>query len=160
MISEKGELISHREIEFADSMNNKGYRLPSHKRGARFLSAISFPEGMTDSDIGKMVRLSKYMAAGNIISKRVDAGCVPCSIADIQNILNIGNRPCRNFINKMVGMRVIKKKDGEFIISPVYFLLNGQRITLELFLLFREDISKIIPLWAMREFQFDEKENK
>ena len=57
-ISSNGEIMREQNKSFSDAMNEEGYRIPSHKTGSRMFAGVQFPDSMTDSDIGKMARLS------------------------------------------------------------------------------------------------------
>lgn len=61
LVSVDGEILKETNEHFTDSMNDDGYRIPSHKMGARMFADVQFPNGMSDSDIGKMARLAKLM---------------------------------------------------------------------------------------------------
>ena len=61
----------------------------------------------------------------------------------------------------MVRLHVMRKVDGVgFYINPAYFMANGQRLSLDLFLLFKEDLKPIIPSWVIIEFIRQAKEKQ
>jgi hypothetical protein len=61
------------------------------------------------------------------------------------------------FINKMLRLHVMHKiqdtsNEWQYYINPAYFMANGARLTLSLFLLFKDDLMPILPEWVMGEF--------
>lgn len=55
----------------------------------------------------------------------------------------------------------MRKVDGVgFYINPAYFMANGQRLSLDLFLLFKEDLKAVIPSWVIIEFIRQAKEKQ
>ena len=155
VISEEGEILSDTSQRYTDSMNEQGYRIPSHKSGVRTFTEIDFPADMTDSDIGKMLRLSKDMVAGtNLLGYKDDKKVIGYTCREIGEKVGIeSDRPSRNYVNKMIKLGVIKKVKGTgYFVNPIYFSSCGTRITLGLFLMFKEDMPKILPKWAITEF--------
>ena len=149
VLSNNGDILKRYETTVSDSYNKDGYRIPSHRKGARFFTGKEFPKGMTDGDIGKMVKLSKSLIKGNVIGKRSASGYVACDIKDIGNILELKQKPAENFIGKMKKLHMVKKRDRRYIVNPAFFLLNGQRISKDLFKDFRDDLMGIVPAWAV-----------
>lgn len=144
-ISDDGEVLNEQNLEFTNSMNEKGYRIPSHKKGARYFTDIQFPKDMTDSDIGKMVRLSKYLIKDNAIGDKNGL----YEINDVGNIISLSGRRLKYFLDKMICLKVMEHEKGYYI-NPSYFMANGHRITLKTFKLF--DLKNILPVWAINDF--------
>jgi len=155
IMTDDGTIVKDTNKHFSDSLNNSGYRIPSHKMGARIFSEIKFPDGMTDSDIGKMARLSKVMVGKtNMLGYRKRGKIEAYTAEEIGGLVDLTkSRPARNFVNKMVKLHVMKKFENVgYYINPAYFMANGQRLSLDLFLLFKDDLKNIVPEWAMAEF--------
>lgn len=71
------------------------------------------------------------------------------------------DRPARNFVNKMLRLHVMMKIDDVgYYINPAYFMANGQRLSLDLFLLFRNELKSILPDWAIVDFLRQAQEKK
>jgi len=163
MLSDYGELIKEKNNHFTESMNEEGYRIPSHKMGARIFSDVLFPDEMTDSDIGKMTRLSKIMIGKtNMLGYRKGKNIEAYTAKEIGKLVGIvKDRPARNFVNKMIRLKVMRKLDDVgYYINPAYFMANGQRLSLDLFLLFRDELKPILPDWAILEFLRQAKEKQ
>ena len=144
-ISGDGEVLNEQNLQFTDSMNGKGYRIPSHKKGARCFTDIQFPKDMTDSDIGKMVRLSKYLVKDNAIGDKNGL----YKIDKIGKIISSSGRRLKYFLDKMITLKVISHADAYYI-NPMYFMANGYRITLKTFNLF--ELKDLLPAWAVNDF--------
>ena len=168
-INEKtGEIISEKQKYFEDTLTEEGYKVPSHKLGAKIFSDVSFPIEMTDSEIGKMARLSKLMiATSNMLGYRSKAGIRPYTAGKLINILNLSYKRGKAFLEKMVrlGVMQINRRKyyniemQEYYINPAYFFA-GRRIDLNLYLLFREHLDQILPEWVRLEFWKAAKEEK
>ena len=155
-----GEIKSERQKFIDDVFTDEGYKVPVHKLGAKTFADISFPHGMTDAEIGKMARLAKMMiATSNMLGYRAHGGILPYTENHIINILGLSQKRGRRFIDKMIDLGVMQKnkriymdiESEEFYINPAYFFA-GRRISLNLFLLFREHLSEILPPSYRAEF--------
>lgn len=146
-ISDNGEILNERNLQFTDSMNGKGYRIPSHKKGVRCFTDIEFPLDMTDADIGKMIRLSKYLIHDNVIGDKNKL----YELKEISHIISLSGRRLKYFLDKMITLKIIAY-DGAYYVNPTYFMSNGYRITLKTFKLFGNELRAILPYWAFNEF--------
>ena len=160
-IDEKtGQIVSDKAFRFEDVMNEEGYKVPSHKLGAKLFADVSFPDGITDTEIGKMTRLSKLMIAeSNMLGYRTRGGIKPYTRDEIISIAKLAKRQGVTFVTKMQRLGVMQKNirivDGkevhDYYINPAYFFM-GKRISLNLYLIFREHLDPIIPEWVKKEF--------
>jgi len=155
-----GEVFSWKEKYIPDILNEEGYKVPAHKLGAKLFSNVPFPPEMSDTEIGKMARLSKIMVAdSNMLGYRTRAGIKAYTEAQIIEIINLSPKRGREFIKKMLKIKVMQvstRKYGnveqeEFYVNPAYFFA-GRRININLYLLFREALDPIIPGWIKKEF--------
>lgn len=166
LISSDGEIMKVKDKHFTDAMNAEGYRMPSHKSGARMFSNVKFPQSMNDSDIGKMARLSKIMIGKtNMLGYRKGRQILPYTAQEIGKLVGLNkDRPARDFVNKMVRIRLMQKIDidgkSQYYINPAYFMSNGQRLSLDLFLLFRDELTDLVPEWVLLDFLRQAKEKQ
>lgn len=163
LVSSDGEILKDESYKLTESLNEQGYRFPAHKMGARIFSDVTFPIEMTDSDVGKMTRLSKVMVGKtNMLGYRRGRRIEGYTAEEIGELVGLKTkRTARNFVNKMVRLHVMRKVDGVgFYINPAYFMANGQRLSLDLFLLFKEDLKAVIPSWVIIEFIRQAKEKQ
>jgi len=161
-----GEIIAESSECFNDAMNEDGYRIPSHKMGARMFADVPFPDGMTDREIGKMSRITKSRAMigkTNMLGYRKGREILPYTAQEIGELVGLVGSKARSFVSRMcklhVMQRVATQSGQQYYVNPAYFMANGQRLSLDLFLLFRKDLALIVPSWVMRVFlsQADEK---
>jgi len=156
--SEKtGEIINIKKEAFADSMNDEGYRIPSHKLGARIFAEVQFPENMTDSDIGKMTRLAKMMISkNNMLGYRCKNKILPYTAKEIGDLIGLKKRRSQGFISKMIGLGIMCREDSKdetrYFINPAYFMANGQRLSIDMFIRFQKELVPILPKWVINEF--------
>lgn len=157
MVSGNGEVISEKNERFADALNDEGYRFPSHKIGARIFSDVKFPNNVTDTEIGKMTRLSKVMIGKtNMLGYRKYRDIIPYTIKEIGEIVGLCEERGRKFVNRMCKLRMMQEittnSGKQYYINPAYFMASGQRLSLDLFLLFRNELTTILPKWVITSF--------
>lgn len=163
MINSDGEVVSDRNERFTDTLNDDGYRFPPHKLGARIFADVDFPVDMTDAEIGKMTRLSKLMIGKtNMLGYRKGRAILAYSPQEIAELVSLKERQGRDFVNKMLRLRVVSKVDVngtiQYYINPAYFMASGQRLSLDLFLLFKDDIAPMLPKWVLTSFLMQARE--
>jgi len=157
-INDKGEIVNETFNRYPDAMTDEGYRIPSHKLGARLFADVQFPKEMLYIDIGRMTVLSKLMIRRtNMLGYRVGRRIEAYTTYEIGGLVGLRSESQRYaFINRMLKLRVMQRVDingkSQYYINPAYFMSAGQRLSLDLFLLFREELAPIVPLWAMRSF--------
>ena len=165
-IGKNGEVLYERTYFENDYLTDEGYRFPSHKAGARLFAEIEFPNGVSDSDIGKMTRLSKYMIGEtNALGFRSGKKIYPYPEYRIFEIVGIKSvKRGREFLQRMLQHRIMKKKeiDGSnyYVINPAYFMVSGKRLTLSLFLEFQQEIAPLLPGHVLAWFLNQAKEDK
>jgi len=155
--SKTGEIYSEKSSYFEPSFNEEGYKVPHHKKGARMFDGVTFPKGMTDSEIGKITRLARLMIPmSNMLGYKSKGVIEPYTEKHIFNVVGISRKRGKTFLNKMIELGVMQRvvrndKRAEYYINPAYFFA-GQRISFNLYLLFRETLDPIIPKWVKREY--------
>ena len=161
-----GEIYSVKKEVFSDSMNEEGYRFPSHKLGARMFSDIQFPKEITHAEIGKMTVLARSMIAKtNMLGYRNGSNILPYNIEEIGAKVGLYNKRCsKEFVWRMCQLGLMRRVDsvnGSFYyINPAYFMANGQRLSLELFILFQNELKILLPQWAIVHFLNQVRENE
>jgi len=153
IITNDGEIITEKNMSYTNVMGEDGYRIPYHKSGARTFADISFPKSMSDAEIGKMTRLANLMIGKtNMLGYRKGRGIEAYTENEIINIVGLQHRQGRQFLRKMYDLRIMRKTEVGIYINPKYFMTAGQRLTLDLFLIFREDLKGFLPDWVLSEF--------
>jgi hypothetical protein len=158
---ESGEIISQRHQGIGKRFDpEKGYLFRNQVGGFSQFYDIPFPVAMTDMEIGKMTRLAQRMwGKTNMLGYRGNGGVKPYDIPGIARVINLRERQTYNFINKMVELGIMAKVritmagkvDYQYYVSPLYYN-SSNRIPLNLYLLFREQLDPYIPSWAKKLF--------
>lgn len=155
-----GEIVSEKQWYIEDVLNEDGYKVPTHKKRAAMFADVRFPAEMTDTEIGKMARLSKLMiSTSNMLGYKKGRCILPYTEKHIIDILDLSQYRGKEFIQKMIFIGVMQKtvrkimtmETEEYYINPAYFFA-GKRISLNLYLLFREHLNAVLPNWVIAEF--------
>lgn len=151
-----GEIVDKRSL-FPEPLNDVGYRVPSHRSGTRLFDSVPFPDEMSDADIGRMVRLSRLMVGNtNMLGYRNRGQISPYTATELYQISGMSERRGREFIRRMEEYRVIQpvttNSGVQYYVNPAYFMRSGQRLTLDLFLLFRDELHGLLPVWVRHQF--------
>jgi len=152
-----GEVINTKEETFTNSLNEDGYRIPSHKFGARIFSEVQFPREMSYGDIGKMTCLAKMMIAkNNMLGYRGQGKIVPYAAEEIGGLVGLSGRRSKEFVWKMINLGVMCREDAKdetrYFINPAYFIANGRRLSLDMFIRFQKELIPLLPKWVINEF--------
>jgi len=153
-----GEIYSSKQSYREPPFNEDGYKVPHHKLGAKLFGCVSFPNDMTDNEIGKMTRLARLMIPMSNMLGYKARGCIhPYTEKHIYSAVGLSERRGRPFLKKMIRLGVVQgvKREEfnhtEYYINPAYFFA-GRRIGFNLYLLFREHLDPILPRWVKAEF--------
>lgn len=138
----------------------KGYLFWARKKAAKTFADVTFPQGMNDLEIGRMVRLSKRIwGKTNMLGYRGNGGVRPYNIDQIGEVIGLKSRQTHAFVTKMLKLGILARvvvecegvKETQFYVSPIYFF-SGNRIPLNLYLIFREQLDAILPEWVKQRF--------
>jgi len=144
-------------VSFTGSIEDEGYMIPIHKSGITIISESVFPKAMTDSDIGKMTRLAKMMIAkNNMLGYRGKSKILPYTAEEIGDLVGLKKRRSQGFVSKMIGLGIMCREDSKdetrYFINPAYFMANGQRLSIDMFIRFQKELIPILPKWVINEF--------
>jgi hypothetical protein len=160
IINKHGEVVRESLDVYSDVMTHEGYRFPAHKLGARMFSDVRLPEKMSYADKGRMQDLARcHMIPGcNMLGYRESHNIKPYTAREIGYLIGLYSRcRCREFLNKMLGLRVLHRVQDtsgvwQYYVNPAYYTANGKRLSLSLFLLFRDELAPLLPEWVMSSF--------
>lgn len=159
-IGVNGEIFNEKEIKMPDRFNDEGYLVPYNKRGSKMFADVPFPERMNDAEIGRTARLAKLMVStSNMLGYRTGMGIKPYTENQLINLAKLSPYRGKQYISKMINIgmmqrnkRIIGEIEGEeFYINPAYFFA-GKRLSLSLYLLFRENLDPILSQYAKNQF--------
>jgi len=152
ILSKEGEILSDQTLPYSEILTDEGYKVPVHKLGAKIFADVLFPEEVTHAEIGRMTCLSKLMIGKtNLLGYRRGRDIEAYTEKELAGIVGLKDRQGRQFIKKMYDLHMIHKTETGIYINPMYFM-TGQRLSLDLFLIFREELKGFLPDWVMVEF--------
>lgn len=158
-ITDDGEVISDKDSHFTDSMNEDGYRIPSHKAGCRFFADKKLPPSVSRQDKGRMYDLSFCLIGEvNLLGYRSGKHIIGYTAQEIGKIVGLNGSHAREFLKRMSDLIVIKKFELGYYINPAYFMVSGYRVSLDMFLHFQDELIPILPRWALNSFLQQAKE--
>jgi hypothetical protein len=166
VINEKTGEVYHVDAQyFSECMTDEGYRFPYHKAGARLFEGVMFPSGMTDAEIGRMCILSKLMIGQtNMLGYRRGKNIMAYTAQEIGELIRVKRTQALRFVNRMCKFRVMQRintnSGSQYYLNPAYFMASGKRLSLDLFLLFRDEITPILPAWVINDFLRQAKEKQ
>lgn len=147
----------------------KGYLFWSRKNHAKIFSDIKFPNEINWNEKGRLLELSHHTWANtNLLAYRGNGGIKAYNEKQISEIIGLKERQTKTFIKKMIKYRIIAKayiekgntKEIHYYMNPIYFF-SGNRINLNLYLLFKNELDIILPVWVQDKYkEKKEKENK
>ena len=141
--------------------DDRGYLFWARKNFSRSFADVSYPEEMTDAEIGRIARLAKKMWSNtNMLGYRGHNGVRPYTIEQLGEIIGLGPRQMRRFVGKMIDLGMMAQhiegkgrlKEVQYYINPVHFF-GSNRIPLNLYLLFRQHLDKLLPDWVKNEYR-------
>jgi hypothetical protein len=153
VINSDGEVISEKNKHFSDSLNDEGYRFPSHKAGARLFRDVALPKTISYQDKGRLYDLSQLMVGNtNLIGYKDKGKILGYTEDEMGEIVELSGKRGREFVKRMVFNKIMKKLDAGYYMNPAFFMSTGQRLSLDLFINFQDECAPLIPKWVMTEF--------
>lgn len=140
--------------------DERGYLWKPKTGGARMFNEIPFPDGMSMIDRGRMATLAKHIwNKTNMLGYRGHGGVRPYSVAQIGKLVGLTPEQAERFLKRMQNTGIIKpvsvpfgeRIEIQFYINPLYFFGNS-RLSLNLYVLFHEELDKHLPEWVKEEF--------
>lgn len=157
-----GEVLQKNVRPFAPVFDNEaGYLFWPRKSFAKTFLDIDFPREMSVKEIGQMTLLAKKMCPKtNLLGYRGNGGTRPYSIDKIGAAIGLKTSQSYSFIRKMIRLGLIAearikagegKPEVQYYINPLYFF-SGNRINLNLYLLFHKQLDHFLPGWVKYKF--------
>jgi hypothetical protein len=156
--------INNTDAYFKDLFNREGYRIPFRKAGIRMFNAVELPSEITHAEKGRMLDLTKLIIGqSNVLGYRQNGKIEVYTNEEIIEAAGLKERQGYDFLRKMLDLhvlqRVVTSSGPQYYVNPAYFFA-GQRITLNLYLLFQDDLHDILPPWVIKAFNNQAKEKQ
>lgn len=166
LISDDGEIIKNNIHHIAAAFDEeKGYLFWARKSFAKSFMDIPYPPGMNHSEIGKMAILAKKIWSNtNMLGYRGNGGVKPYTPEQIGKFIDLGPRQAGRFIDKMIRIGILArvkietggKKETQYYVNPVFYF-SSNRIPLNLYLIFKDQLDRFLPDWVKQEFSKNNK---
>lgn len=156
-----GEIESCRTSKVTYFHEDKGYLFMINRKKVSSFPEFDFPEGLPDSDIGKLYWLAKHTHTNsNLIFYRSHNSIKPATISQMAKYIKLSERRATIFINKMIKKRILglvtvkvgESTEAQYYINPLYFF-NGKWLSSNLYFLFHDDLKPCIPRYVADIFE-------
>lgn len=174
---ESGEILQKKEFTSASKFDaEKGYCFSecATGKGKHIVSSVS-PSAISDSEAGKLFKLSFYAAPNsNLLMFRSGNIYKAMQKEQIAKLLGLSARSCSRFINRMLKLNVMAKKEiiiiknksnshskliryksrskeENYFLNPIYFFA-GKWLSSDLYFLFKSDLDIFLPPWVVSKF--------
>jgi hypothetical protein len=152
-INNDGVQLNSNVEHFTEAMNNDGYRIPSHKAGTRLFRDVHLPKFISYQDKGRLYDLSQLMVGTtNLIGYKSKGKIYGYTEDEIGSLVELSGKRGREFVRRMEYNKIIKKLDAGYYMNPAFFMSTGQRLSLELFLHFQDELLPLLPKWVVDTF--------
>lgn len=161
--SKTGEVLSRRQIDLPSYFDqDNGYRLMARTKNIRVFPDVPFPEGLTRTDMGHLLFLSRSMWATN-------TGCVGVirrrkfvPFNDENLIRHIGLDPKRRgkeWLKRMVSLAMLRsidvnmpdgRRERQWYINPLHFC--PMFLSRQTYLIWRDQVEKFVPDYVKKLF--------
>jgi len=153
-----GELLSEQISKYKSVFeDDEGYLFWNKKDYTKSFQDVEYPKELTDSELGKITRLTKKVYADtNMIAYRGNGGRIKAYTDEqISGYLELGLRQGRRFLTKMNKLGIIIKHNNkgttEYYFNPLYYFSNN-RINLDLYLICKEQLDKVLQAWVIERY--------
>lgn len=156
-ISTDGEVVYEKTFKlYSPFKEGRGYNFKYKSLNVRSYFDIELPKCFTDSEIGKIHRLSRRIySSSNLLARRSNNNIVPLTKKDIQGIVGLYRTKFYPFWNKIIDNKIIKPVmlDGSeyFCFNPIYFNTTTY-LPLYLYITFQKELQDHLPKWAIEKY--------
>jgi len=156
-VDDAGEIISQATTPYYNPFKDgRGYNFKYKSINVKSYLDIPLPDCFTDSEVGKVYRLSRYIYSdSNLLAKRTGGIIQPYTKTDIQSIIGLYRTKFNPFWNKIVKNKIAKQisLNGEdyWCFNPIYFN-STTYLPLYLYIEFQGELRHHLPLWVIQKY--------
>ena len=159
-----GEILNQKEYSVTYWDDEKGYLFWRSKTAVKSFDGFDLPGNLKDYEVAKLYRLSKRIYKNsNMIMYRSGNVMKAMQIDNIAKYLDMSDRQAKLFINNMIARRIIARAEVklgddvqvQYYMNPLFFF-SGRWLSLNLYLLFKNDLDFLLPNWVVSRFNDSE----
>lgn len=156
-ITENGEIIEEKVVSFYSPFKEgRGYNFKYKSINIKSYLDIALPDCFTDSEVGKIYRLSRLIYSdSNLLARRSNNEIKPLSKQDLQEIVGLHRTKFNPFWNKVIENKIMKsiQIDGNdfFCFNPLYFN-STTYLPVYLYIAFQDELTKYLPGWVVNKY--------
>lgn len=165
-VTPDGEVQRHTQhTAFSRWDDDRGYKLFHNRSEISAVQKLQFHDDLTDQEVGRMCRLSRYLTPeANVLAYRGNKNeFKPMTPETMAKALRTNVRSVYRLLDKARNYGVIRKVTAEgetlYYMNPLYFSAS-RYIPLNLYILFRDEIDKYLPGWAIERYRLMELQNE
>lgn len=157
-----GERVISKTSHFTGRFHEeRGYSLYAYGNTISSRISVSYPSGMSKTDIANMMILSKKLLPNvNVVGYKGNKGYKPMNIVQMGEVVGLKERQAYRFIKKMVSVGMMVRSatpilgghEIQYIVNPLFFL-NGKFISDFLYGLFKEQLDETLPQWVRERYR-------
>ncbi len=157
-----GERVTTKTTHFTSRFHDeKGYALYAYGNTISSRISVSFPEGMSKTDIANMVLLAKKLQPfTNVLGYRGNKGYKAMDIKQMGKAIGLQERQAYRFIKRMTDIGMVARSvtpvlgghEVQYIVNPLYFM-NGKTISDSLYKIFQDQLDKQLPAWVKETYR-------
>ena len=161
-IDENGEIIGQKKIKFKIFDDEKGYLFWAKKYGVKQYSDIKLSEVVNDmQDYCRCHLLAEHIYKDtNTVCVRINSRSIrQADIDDICNIVKLSYRRTRDFLTRMIKVRVLAERSitsGDtttisYVFNPLFFN-SSKWISPDLYFTFKDALDSYLPYWVKQRY--------
>jgi len=141
-----------------------GYLFWNRKANVKTFLEIPIPDIFTWSEKGRINELKHYILKDNqFLVYRSGNVIKPITSIEMCKIIGMSERQCKALVSKMKKAKIIKEIAFDGLVYIAFNPLFGfkeKRLTLNVYLFFQEELSNVLPKWAIDRFSAEALELK
>jgi hypothetical protein len=157
-----GEVINEKikDLYYNPFDPKKGYNFKYKSRTIKSYLDIELPKCFSDSEVGKIFRLSRCIYGdSNLLARRVHSTVKPLTKEYIIKEFKLKDRQGRALLKKLIDNKVLKpvpisfnnRKEIHYYFNPIYFF-SGTYLSLNLYLIFQDELKNHLPEHVILKF--------
>lgn len=147
--SDTGEVLFDRTKELSMYLFHpeKGYMLFHNRSQVKRFITIEWPPGLTNLELGLIMRLMPHISAHNCIANARGA----LTVEQMAEALGQSRSRTYRFLRRLIELGMMARIPQGYYMNPMY-LSGGKYLSAELYGLFRDQLDPYLPAWVKEGF--------